>query len=121
MSDWTAADLRPGDTAHIALDHDTTRPCTVSEPHPQTLEIRDPRTGITEQRTYGQVAGRTRSRITDDAPPGDGPWPRYGDYWSELGRSQLAGTATTCPCGCLNPALWDACQECQRPIPDPAT
>jgi len=120
MSAWTATDFQPGDTVHINLGHGITRPYTVREPRTRALEIRDPRTGITEQRTYDQVAGRTRNRITDDTPPGDGPWPRYGDYGSELSRSQLASTATTCRCGCLNPAIWDVCQECQQPIPDPA-
>jgi hypothetical protein len=50
-------------------------------------------------------------------PPLSPARPRYGDYWDELDRSVAAGTAWTCRCHCPNPAIWDTCQECQRPNP----
>lgn len=107
MSTWQPTDFRPGDVAHISLGRSITRPYTVLAARSRHLDLRDPRTGISEQRTYDQVASRTRDGVTEDRP-------HRGGYFEELDRSKAAGTVWTCRCGCENPGLWDACQECQR-------
>jgi hypothetical protein len=39
-------------------------------------------------------------------------------YWNQLAADQQAGTFKKCPCGEFNPATYDACHFCQKPLPD---
>lgn len=115
MSDWTHRDFRRGDTVYIKIGPNFTRRYVVLSARSRVIEVRDPETGCDEPRTYDQIAGRTRGGVTDVKSPGDGPWPRYGDYFEELAKSELDGTAWRCCCHYWNPSRWDACQGCQRP------
>ncbi|MGW5582840.1 hypothetical protein [Streptomyces sp. NPDC003857] len=119
MNAWTASNFQRGDTVHIDLGGGITRPYALLAARSRVLEIHDPRTGLDEQRTYDQVAGRTRNGVTDITPPEAGPWALYGSYFGELARSRLTGTTWTCRCSCENPGIWDVCQECQHPHPAP--
>lgn len=105
---YRSADFLPGDIVHIDLGCGITRRYAVIAARSRHLDLRDPLTGIQEQRTYDQVA----LLIHNNARPAR---PRNGDYFEALEESQRAGTAWTCRCGCPNPGIWDCCQKCQHP------
>lgn len=70
MSDWTHRDFqRGGPVQACCIGPNLTHAFVVLSARSRVIEIRDPLTGYDEQRTYDQIAGRTRGGVTDTAPP----------------------------------------------------